>query len=234
MLPDTRVSPTADLSKASPKRSIRAFAAAKPQRRRPAGRRRLLCQGRLPDHPRCHHHQRTRGDSCGPSPADRPSPPDRYRVLRHVRAGDVVLACQRWRIRSKSTGGEPFVQISNPILALRCIEDEWKLAIAAPWGWGRGVSQRGEEGGQREWQHDRRDKERQTSQRISNRAAAIPVVTCVRFTAPANERLYACVRRSRSSPSRWPQPFSQPFQPPPPQKFLRFRRRRQVPSLSSH
>jgi ketosteroid isomerase-like protein len=55
-----------------------------------------------------------------------------------VEAGGVVLANERWRIRSGSGGEAPRIeQMLNPTLVLRQIEAEWKLAIAAPWGWGR-------------------------------------------------------------------------------------------------
>lgn len=151
MLPDTRVSPTADLSKASPKRSIRAFAAAinaaDPQVAADCFARDACLI--TPDATTIKGREEIRA-VLAQLIARRPQIDIEFSGM--LRAGDVVLACQRWRIRSKSTGGEPFVQISNPILVLRCIEDEWKLAIAAPWGWGRGVSQRGEEGGQREGQ----------------------------------------------------------------------------------
>jgi ketosteroid isomerase-like protein len=50
-------------------------------------------------------------------------------------AGDVALAHERWTIRSGGVGGSRFEQTSCPTLVLRRIGDEWKLAIAAPWGW---------------------------------------------------------------------------------------------------
>lgn len=49
-------------------------------------------------------------------------------------AGDVALAHERWRICSEGAENVPFVQVSTPTLVLRCIEEDWKLAIAAPWG----------------------------------------------------------------------------------------------------
>jgi ketosteroid isomerase-like protein len=51
-----------------------------------------------------------------------------------VGGGDVVMATERWRVRLGS-GGARFAQTINPTLVLRQIESEWKLAIAAPWGW---------------------------------------------------------------------------------------------------
>jgi len=48
-------------------------------------------------------------------------------------AGDVALAYERWKIRSDGVDGYP--QAPHPTLVLRCVEGEWKLAIAAPWGW---------------------------------------------------------------------------------------------------
>lgn len=54
-----------------------------------------------------------------------------------VGGGEVRLVRERWRIQ---TGVEParFVQVLHPTLVLRRIEAEWKLAIAAPWGWAGG------------------------------------------------------------------------------------------------
>jgi ketosteroid isomerase-like protein len=49
-------------------------------------------------------------------------------------AGDIALAHERWRIGSG--GGASFAQTSHPTLVLRRFGEEWKLAIAAPWGWG--------------------------------------------------------------------------------------------------
>jgi ketosteroid isomerase-like protein len=51
-------------------------------------------------------------------------------------AGDVALGSQRWAIRSAGTEGAVFTQDSSPALVLRHLEGAWKLAIAAPWGWG--------------------------------------------------------------------------------------------------
>jgi len=48
-------------------------------------------------------------------------------------AGDVALAHERWMIRAN--GVEGFSQAPHPTLVLRRVGVEWKLAIAAPWGW---------------------------------------------------------------------------------------------------
>jgi ketosteroid isomerase-like protein len=53
-----------------------------------------------------------------------------------VGAGDVVLAQERWKVRSGAAEGLRLEQTLGPTLVLRRIEAEWKLAIAAPWGWG--------------------------------------------------------------------------------------------------
>ncbi|MDQ2630160.1 MAG: nuclear transport factor 2 family protein [Actinomycetota bacterium] len=49
--------------------------------------------------------------------------------------GGVVLARERWRIRVGEPDGGPIDQILDATLVLHWIEDTWKLAIAAPWGW---------------------------------------------------------------------------------------------------
>ena len=48
---------------------------------------------------------------------------------------DVATLIQRWRIISPGVGSRAFVQETRPLLALRRLERNWKLAIAAPWGW---------------------------------------------------------------------------------------------------
>ncbi len=48
-------------------------------------------------------------------------------------AGDIAIAHERWRIRAE--GVEAFSQAPHPTLVLRRLGVEWKLAIAAPWGW---------------------------------------------------------------------------------------------------
>jgi ketosteroid isomerase-like protein len=49
-------------------------------------------------------------------------------------AGDIALAHERWRARSQGSSGG-FAQAPHPTLVLRRLGEEWKLAIAAPWGW---------------------------------------------------------------------------------------------------
>ncbi|MGN6254354.1 MAG: YybH family protein [Solirubrobacterales bacterium] len=56
-------------------------------------------------------------------------------VAAMLRAGDVALAHERWRIRSHGVEQE-FVRSTRPTLVLRQVESRWKLAVAAPWGWG--------------------------------------------------------------------------------------------------
>jgi hypothetical protein len=51
-------------------------------------------------------------------------------------AGEVALGSERWTIRSAGPEGAVFAQDSSPALVLRNLEGAWKLAIAAPWGWG--------------------------------------------------------------------------------------------------
>jgi ketosteroid isomerase-like protein len=52
-----------------------------------------------------------------------------------VAAGEAVLTNQRWRISSGEPDGRRFEQVADALLVLRRIEDEWKLSIAAPWGY---------------------------------------------------------------------------------------------------
>jgi ketosteroid isomerase-like protein len=53
-----------------------------------------------------------------------------------LRGGGVILARERWRIRAGALEGVPLEQTFGAILMLREVEGVWKLAIAAPWGWG--------------------------------------------------------------------------------------------------
>ncbi|HET7485808.1 MAG TPA: nuclear transport factor 2 family protein [Solirubrobacterales bacterium] len=48
-------------------------------------------------------------------------------------AGDTALAYERWRIRSEEAAS--LDHSHHPTLVLRRQGEEWKLAIAAPWGW---------------------------------------------------------------------------------------------------
>jgi ketosteroid isomerase-like protein len=50
-----------------------------------------------------------------------------------IAAADVALAHERWSARSGAQGG--FSGAPHPTLVLRRHGEEWKLAIAAPWGW---------------------------------------------------------------------------------------------------
>jgi ketosteroid isomerase-like protein len=48
-------------------------------------------------------------------------------------AGDVAFVNQRWRIRLRASPDSSYVQVVSPILVLHRVDDDWKLAIAAPW-----------------------------------------------------------------------------------------------------
>jgi ketosteroid isomerase-like protein len=50
-------------------------------------------------------------------------------------AGDLVLASERWTIRCDAPGGGRYALASTPRLVLRRRGIEWKLEIAALWGW---------------------------------------------------------------------------------------------------
>jgi ketosteroid isomerase-like protein len=50
-------------------------------------------------------------------------------------AGDLALASERWTIRCDAAGDERLVLTSTPRLVLRRRGVEWKLEIAALWGW---------------------------------------------------------------------------------------------------
>lgn len=51
-------------------------------------------------------------------------------------SGGVALAQERWVVRANGIEGSSFEQVWTPTLVLRRIENSWKLAVAAPWGWG--------------------------------------------------------------------------------------------------
>jgi ketosteroid isomerase-like protein len=67
-------------------------------------------------------------------------------IARHVRieveqtslllGGDVAFARERWRLSASAADGARFEQETDPTLVLCKVEGHWKLAIAAPWGWG--------------------------------------------------------------------------------------------------
>jgi ketosteroid isomerase-like protein len=61
----------------------------------------------------------------------------RVELSSSVSAGDVLLVHQRWRIRSGEQPRHHFEQTADAVLVLRQIEGQWKLSIAAPWGYGR-------------------------------------------------------------------------------------------------
>jgi ketosteroid isomerase-like protein len=50
-----------------------------------------------------------------------------------VAAGEVVLAQERWKVRSGGNDTTRVEQVLDPTLVLRQVEAEWKLAILAPW-----------------------------------------------------------------------------------------------------
>jgi ketosteroid isomerase-like protein len=51
-----------------------------------------------------------------------------------VRAGDVAYAHQRWVLSSAAAEGERYIQTLGPTFVLRRLGEDWKLAIAIPWG----------------------------------------------------------------------------------------------------
>lgn len=53
-------------------------------------------------------------------------------------AGEVALAHEHWAVRSNGVEGSRLEQVFSAMLTLRRIEERWKLAIVAPWGWARG------------------------------------------------------------------------------------------------
>jgi len=57
-----------------------------------------------------------------------------------IRAGGVVLAYERWKVRSGGIDCPRVAQTWSPTLVLRRIEEDWRLAIAAPWGWGQALA----------------------------------------------------------------------------------------------
>jgi ketosteroid isomerase-like protein len=50
-------------------------------------------------------------------------------------AGDVALAYERWSFGEEGEGVQGSSPAPHPTLVLRRVGEEWKLAIAAPWGW---------------------------------------------------------------------------------------------------
>jgi hypothetical protein len=54
-----------------------------------------------------------------------------------IRAGGAVLAYERWQVHSGGVDCPRVTQTWSPTLVLRRTEEDWRLAIAAPWGWGQ-------------------------------------------------------------------------------------------------
>jgi hypothetical protein len=54
-----------------------------------------------------------------------------------IQAGSVVLAYERWKVHSGGIDCPQVTQTWNPTLVLGRAQEDWRLAIAAPWGWGR-------------------------------------------------------------------------------------------------
>jgi len=54
-------------------------------------------------------------------------------------AGRVALGSERWAIRHAGAESEPFERVSTAITVLHRVGTVWKLAIAAPWGWGHEI-----------------------------------------------------------------------------------------------
>jgi ketosteroid isomerase-like protein len=54
-----------------------------------------------------------------------------------IRGGDALLVHERWRVAFGGVESARVAQIWHPTLVLRQIEGDWRLAIAAPWGWGQ-------------------------------------------------------------------------------------------------
>jgi ketosteroid isomerase-like protein len=53
-----------------------------------------------------------------------------------IRAGGAVLAYERWQVHSGGVDCPRITQTWRPTLVLRRTGEDWRLAIAAPWGWG--------------------------------------------------------------------------------------------------
>ena len=51
-------------------------------------------------------------------------------------SGRVALGSERWAMRDAASSGEGFERISTATTVLHRAGAIWKLAIAAPWGWG--------------------------------------------------------------------------------------------------
>lgn len=53
-----------------------------------------------------------------------------------LRGGRVAVASECWRISSGVAVAPPLAQRTQAMIVAELIENEWKLVIAAPWGWG--------------------------------------------------------------------------------------------------
>jgi ketosteroid isomerase-like protein len=53
-----------------------------------------------------------------------------------IRAGGLLLAYERWQVHSGGINCPRITQAWSPTLVLRQTEEDWRVAIAAPWGWG--------------------------------------------------------------------------------------------------
>jgi ketosteroid isomerase-like protein len=49
-------------------------------------------------------------------------------------AGEVAFTRQQWTVASNGPAGNRYIENLEPTLVLRRLEEEWKLAIAMPWG----------------------------------------------------------------------------------------------------
>jgi ketosteroid isomerase-like protein len=54
-----------------------------------------------------------------------------------IRGGGVVFASERWKVRAGGIDCPRVTQTWNSTLVLRQTEEDWRLAVAAPWGWGQ-------------------------------------------------------------------------------------------------
>ncbi|HEX5712292.1 MAG TPA: nuclear transport factor 2 family protein [Solirubrobacterales bacterium] len=56
-----------------------------------------------------------------------------------IAAGDIVVVRERWRLSAGGAEGARVEQALTATLAISLVEEEWKLAVVAPWGWGTGA-----------------------------------------------------------------------------------------------
>jgi len=55
---------------------------------------------------------------------------------RVIVVSNVAVAKERWRTEVSGNDGGVLRQSTRATIVLTQVEDEWKLALAAPWGWG--------------------------------------------------------------------------------------------------